>query len=298
MKGEEFGGLGLEVMQDRRPRPRRQPDRRHAGGARRADVRRLITAIDDTPVKGLTLKEAVDRMRGPAKTSVSSACSARRQVDARVHHRARDHQRAAGAGAGRRRRRYRLHPHHPVQPGDLRRRCRRRWRVSATIPARTRSRATSSICATIPAACSPNRSRSSTPSSTTARSSRPAGASLDQQQEYYARSGGDLSQQQAAGRADQRRLGLGLGDRLRRAAGPQARDADRHALVRQGFGADGAAARRRRRAEADDGALLHAVGPFDPGQGHRAGHQGAAKPFPTTSRARSTARARPRSPAI
>ena len=30
----------------------------------------LITKIDDTPVLGLTLKEAVDRMRGPAKTSV------------------------------------------------------------------------------------------------------------------------------------------------------------------------------------------------------------------------------------
>ena len=43
---------------------------------------------------------------------------------------------------------------------------------------------------------------------------------------------------QAAGRADQRRLGFGLGNRLRRPAGPQARDADRHALVRQGLGAD------------------------------------------------------------
>ena len=40
----------------------------------------------------------------------------------------------------------------------------------------TRSRATSSTCATIPAACSTRRSRSPTPSSTTARSSRPAAA--------------------------------------------------------------------------------------------------------------------------
>ena len=70
MKGEEFGGLGLEVMQD--------------GG-----LVRVVSPIDDTPAaragmmsgdliarstirrcKGLSLKEAVDKMRGPAKTSV------------------------------------------------------------------------------------------------------------------------------------------------------------------------------------------------------------------------------------
>ena len=78
-------------------------------------------------------------------------------------------------------------------------------------------------------------------------------------------------QGQAGDRADQRRLGLGVGNRGRRVAGPQARDADRHALVRQGLGADHHPARRRqRRAAADHGALLHAVGPVDPGQGHRA----------------------------
>ena len=53
--------------------------------------------------------------------------------------------------------------------------------------------------------------------------------------------------------------------------------ADRHALVRQGLGADHHPARRRqRRAAADHGALLHAVGQVDPGQGHHAGHRGAA----------------------
>ena len=52
---------------------------------------------------------------------------------------------------------------------------------------------------------------------------------------------------------------------------------DRHALVRQGLGADHHPARRRqRRAAADHGALLHAVGQVDPGQGHHAGHRGAA----------------------
>src|SRR5574337_627082 len=70
MKGEEFGGLGLEVMMedglvkvvspiDDTPAAR--------AGLMSGD---LVTRIDDTPVKGLSLKEAVDKMRGPAKSSV------------------------------------------------------------------------------------------------------------------------------------------------------------------------------------------------------------------------------------
>src|SRR5277367_3113233 len=70
MKGEEFGGLGLEVMMedglvkvvspiDDTPAAR--------AGLLSGD---LVTRIDDTPVKGLELKEAVDKMRGPAKSSV------------------------------------------------------------------------------------------------------------------------------------------------------------------------------------------------------------------------------------
>ncbi len=48
------------------------------------------------------------------------------------------------------------------------------------------------------------------------------GRNADETQRYNARPG-DISQGQAAGRADQRRLGLGLRDRRRRPAGPQAR---------------------------------------------------------------------------
>ena len=70
MKGEEFGGLGLEVMMegglvkvvspiDDTPAAR--------AGMMSGD---LVTRIDDTAVKGLTLKEAVDKMRGPAKSPV------------------------------------------------------------------------------------------------------------------------------------------------------------------------------------------------------------------------------------
>ncbi|HXE26026.1 MAG TPA: S41 family peptidase [Roseiarcus sp.] len=70
MKGEEFGGLGLEVMMegglvkvvspiDDTPAAR--------AGMMSGD---LVTRIDDTPVKGMTLKEAVDKMRGPPKSTV------------------------------------------------------------------------------------------------------------------------------------------------------------------------------------------------------------------------------------
>jgi carboxyl-terminal processing protease len=70
MKGEEFGGLGLEVMQEgglvRVVSPIDDTPAARAG-MMSGDI---ITGIDDTPVQGLTLKEAVDKMRGPAKTSV------------------------------------------------------------------------------------------------------------------------------------------------------------------------------------------------------------------------------------
>ncbi len=65
---------------------------------------------------------------------------------------------------------------------------------------------------------------------------------------------------------------LGLGDRGRRPAGPQARDHRRHALVRQGLGADHHPARRQRCHPPDDGALLHALEQVDPGQRHRSRH--------------------------
>ncbi len=81
-------------------------------------------------------------------------------------------------------------------------------------------------------------------------------------------------------RADQWRLGLGLGDRGGRVAGPSPRDHSRHAVLRQGLGADHHSARLEWRAQAHHRALLHAVGPLDPGQGHRArgrGRGGAAR---------------------
>jgi carboxyl-terminal processing protease len=71
MRGEEFGGLGLEVMQDnglvRVVSPIDDTPAARAG----VMAGDMIVRIDATAVKGLTLKEAVDKMRGPAKTHVA-----------------------------------------------------------------------------------------------------------------------------------------------------------------------------------------------------------------------------------
>ncbi len=80
-------------------------------------------------------------------------------------------------------------------------------------------------------------------------------------------------QRPADGRADQWRLGLGVGDRRRRAPGSSPRDPARHALLRQGLGPDHHPAARPRRHAPHHRALLHAVRPLDPGQGHRARHR-------------------------
>ena len=107
----------------------------------------------------------------------------------------------------------------------------------------------------------------------------------------------------ADGGAGERRLGVGVRDRRRRAAGLQARDGDRHADLRQGLGADDHAARQQHGDQAHDGALLHAAGPLDPGEGHHARtsssrsrarpRAGSARPT-STSTSRTTATPRPR----
>ena len=82
---------------------------------------------------------------------------------------------------------------------------------------------------------------------------------------------GRSHREQAAYCSDQRRLGFGLRDRGRRSAGSPARDGHRYALVRQGIGADHHPAWFRQwGVAADDRTLLHPVRPIDPGQRHLA----------------------------
>ncbi len=71
MRGEEFGGLGIEVMQEDGLIKVVSPidDTPAARAGVLAGDR--IVKIDQTQVKGLTLKEAVDLMRGKVKTHVA-----------------------------------------------------------------------------------------------------------------------------------------------------------------------------------------------------------------------------------
>ena len=87
--------------------------------------------------------------------------------------------------------------------------------------------------------------------------------------------GDDILQWRAAGGADQRRLRLGVGNRVRRVAGSSPGDPAGHRQLRQGIGADRDPAARQWRDAADHGAVLHAVGPLDPGAGHHARRAGA-----------------------
>jgi carboxyl-terminal processing protease len=84
MRGEEFGGLGLEVMQDKGLVRVVSPI--DDTPAARAGVLAgdLIIKIDNTPVKGLTLKQAVDKMRGPAHTHVAITVERGGSADAKV----------------------------------------------------------------------------------------------------------------------------------------------------------------------------------------------------------------------
>ena len=176
MKGEEFGGLGLEVMMedglvkvvspiDDTPAAR--------AGLLSGD---LITRIDDDAGQGPDPEGSRRQDARPGEIERPASRAARRQQGRQgIHDRPRDHPRPVGALAPRERG-HRLHSHHPVQSGSLR----RPPQGLRSFPQRSRrrpgSRATSSTCATIPADCSTRRSRSPTPSSTAARSSRRAAA--------------------------------------------------------------------------------------------------------------------------
>ena len=117
----EFGGLG-----DRSDHGRRQvkvvapidDTPAHKAGVLAGDI---ITHLDDEPVQGLTLNQAVEKMRGPVNTrSASRSCAGRRQAD-RGDDRSRHHPGALGALAHRKRR-GRVCARDPVQRADDRRR--------------------------------------------------------------------------------------------------------------------------------------------------------------------------------
>ena len=117
----EFGGLGIEVtMEDGLIKVVAPIDETPAAKAGIL-ANDLITKLDGEQVQGLTLNQAVEKMRGPVNTKIKLTImrkGANKPIDRDAH--ARRHPRALGALARRGRRR-RLYPHHPVQRADDRR---------------------------------------------------------------------------------------------------------------------------------------------------------------------------------
>ena len=97
----------------------------------------------------------------------------------------------------------------------------------------------------------------------------------------------------ADGSPRQFRLGVGVRDRGRGVAGLQTGDGHRHPDVRQRVGADDHAAREQYRHQADYGPLLHAAGPLDPGAGNHARYHRRGARRGVGSRARGRSRAAP-----
>ena len=172
----EFGGLGIEVtMEDGLVKVVAPIDDTPAAKAG-VMANDIITHLDDEAVQGLTLNQAVEKMRGPVNTKIKLKIMRKGQdkpIDItlmrdiiRVRS-VRSHGEGDDVGYIRITQ-FNEQTTDGLKQGDHR----------SVEPARRRqgSRATSSICATIRAACSIRRSRCPTPSSKRARSSRPAAA--------------------------------------------------------------------------------------------------------------------------
>ena len=116
----EFGGLGIEVtMEDGLIKVVSPIDDTPAAKAGIL-ANDIITQLDGEQVQGLTLNQAVEKMRGPVNTKIKLTIMRKGQdKPLEIDDRARHHPRAGGALA-RRRRRCRLHPHHAVQRADHR----------------------------------------------------------------------------------------------------------------------------------------------------------------------------------
>ena len=239
-----YGGLGLTVSSEDgavkviTPTEDTPADR---AGIKAGDY---ITHIDGEFLYGFSLDEAVEKMRGKPGThdQADHRPPRPRQAVRRRHHPRADRAEAGQVGS---QGQHRHHQHQRLLGPDRRADPRGADRRSTRRPAAGRS-AISSTCAPTPAACSTRRSRSATPSSTQGEIVSERGREKDDIERFYAKPG-DLAHGLPVDRAGRRRLGLGGGDRRRRAAGPSPRDRHGRAQLRQGLGPDRAPDRARRR---------------------------------------------------
>ena len=170
----EFGGLGIEVtMEDGLIKVVAPIDETPAAKAG-IMANDIITHLDDEPVQGLTLNQAVEKMRGPENSKIKLKIMRKGQekplevtiTRARIQVRS-VRSRLEGDDVGF----IRITQFNEQTTEGLK-------KAITDLPPRpaTSSRATSSTCATIPADCSIRRSRSPTPSWRGARSYRRAAA--------------------------------------------------------------------------------------------------------------------------
>ena len=158
----EFGGLGIEVTMENGVVKVVSPIDDTPAAKAGLQANDLITHLDNEQIVGLTLEQAVEKMRGPVNTPITLTI-VRKGVDEPFDVKiTRDIIRINAVKAHDERRR-RLHQGHDLQRADARQPCEgdrgRQEDDRPRIP-----RATSSICATIPAACSTRRSPSPTTS--------------------------------------------------------------------------------------------------------------------------------------
>ena len=117
----EFGGLGIEVtMEDGLVKVVAPIDETPAAKAG-VMANDIITKLDDEQVQGMTLNQAVDKMRGPVNTKIKLTImrkGADKPIEVTI---VRDVIRVKSVRSHSRGRRCRLHPHHAVQRADHRR---------------------------------------------------------------------------------------------------------------------------------------------------------------------------------
>ena len=216
----EFGGLGIEVtMEDGLIKVVAPIDETPAAKAG-IMANDIITQLDDEQVQGLTLNQAVEKMRGPVNTKIKLTIMRKGQDKPIEVSITRDVIRVRAVRSQCRRRRRRLYPHDAVQRADHRRpeegdhRHHRQGQQRQAQGLRPRPAQQSGRPARpgdLGVGCVPGKGRDRFDPRPQCRGD----AALQ-------RAAGRPHQRQAGDRADQRRLGLGVGNRRRRVAGPQA----------------------------------------------------------------------------
>jgi carboxyl-terminal processing protease len=287
----EFGGLGIEVgMEDGFVKVVSpiEDTPAHRAGLKPGD---LIIKIDDTPVKGLTLNDAVKKMRGKPKTQIRLTVvrkTEQRSFDVTLVREKIKVQsvksKLLDGGYGY----LRVTQFQEETAPDVVKHLEKLAKVDKdakgegvkglVLDLRNDPGGLLSGAVGVSAAfLAPQMLVTSTDGRTGDAKRRYMAAPEDYQRgtrDDFMKASAGLGQDRADDRAGQWRFRFGIRDRRRRPAGPQTRRRHGHPDLWQGLGADRAALVKQRRHQADHGALFHALGPLDPGQGHHPRHRG------------------------